>query len=107
MRPYLAQDVIAAAQRPPNEASRATTSKDAGARKVSGFVSVIGLLAALASVLTGLSSKLNSGWESEHQAALSLSQTLSTARRDWYNGKSKDDALRVIERLDAELIKYR
>jgi hypothetical protein len=76
-----------------------------GARSVDRFVMAVGILAALASIGTGLSSKLSVDADRHAQAAQGLSAALSGARRDWYNGKTPEDALRVIEKLDAEVLK--
>lgn len=68
---------------------------------------LVGFLAALASVSTGFSSRLKSASEEFSAASQEINSVLSTSRRDWYNGKNKEDALRVIEKLDAILLKQR
>jgi hypothetical protein len=86
------------------EAEKGNTPGKPGNAKRS--VALLGVLGALVSVCIGLSTKLNTETSVHRQAALDLTSTLASARRDWYSGKTKEDAARVIEKLDTELVKH-
>jgi len=75
-------------------------------RRSKRLVAFIGVMAALASTSTGLSNRLDAQAEKRWKQAADLTQNLSSIRIEWYNGKSKEDALRVLGKLDSYNLNY-
>lgn len=75
-------------------------------RRFKRLVAFIGVMAALASTSTGLSNRLDAQAEKRWKQAADLTQNLSSIRIEWYNGKNKEDALRVLGKLDSYNLSY-
>lgn len=78
-------------------------------RKTKGtatLLTVIGVMAALASTSTGVSNRLEALAEKRWKQAVDLNEHLSEIRIEWYSAKTKEDAFRILGKLDTYNISY-
>ena len=89
------------------EKPESPAAKPAGGliRASKSLVGIMGLLAAVASVLTATSSKLASSAELRKGEAIELQTVLSSARRDWLKAQTADEAQLILQKVDEELVK--
>jgi hypothetical protein len=73
-------------------------------RKVS--VSVLGILAALASISIVLSNRFQAQAESNVQVAVELHSILSKSRTEWFNAKTPEEAQKALNELEIEILKH-
>ena len=67
-----------------------------------GLVGTLGLIAAAASVSTGLSSRLQAQSEADYKKADTLHTSITTARKDLVKDKlSETEALQILDDLEA------
>jgi hypothetical protein len=66
------------------------------------WVNAVGVIAALASVMIGLSSRLQADSQRSLDQAEKLRVVIATARKDFLNAQNSEDAQAIVTNLDAE-----
>jgi hypothetical protein len=83
-------------------AAAAREALEAGSTRGRRWVNTIGGIAALASVMVALSSRLQSESQRAMDHAEKMRALVSTARKDFLNAATPEDALSIVSNLDAE-----
>jgi hypothetical protein len=69
------------------------------------WANIVGAIAAVASIMIGLSSRLQSESQRQLGQADNMRQLITTARKDYLNAPGPEEALAVATNLDAETMK--